>query len=284
MTRPDRTHPRRTGPPVALTIAGSDSGGGAGIQADLKTFEAHGVYGASVLTLVTAQNTVGVQAVHALPPDLIAAQIRSVLSDFPVAAIKTGALGTAEAVHAVACALHGWRGPLIVDPVMIAKSGDSLLDPAALHALIHHLLPRATLITPNLPEWDALTRAGLDPAAPVLLKGGHAAHAGQPTPTVTDELRLPGQPTLTLSAPRQPTRHTHGTGCTLSAAITANLALGHALPAAVARAHAYLQRALHAAPGLGAGHGPLGHRVACDSAACDRAAATPGDPHSLPFQ
>ncbi|GGS28581.1 bifunctional hydroxymethylpyrimidine kinase/phosphomethylpyrimidine kinase [Deinococcus knuensis] len=262
MTHPDRTHPRRTHPPVALTIAGSDSGGGAGIQADLKTFEAHGVYGASVLTLITAQNTVGVQAVHALPPDLIAAQIRSVLSDFPVAAIKTGALGTAEAVHAVTRALHDWHGPLIVDPVMIAKSGDSLLDPAALHALIHHLLPRAALITPNLPEWDALTRAGLDPTAPVLLKGGHAAHAGQPTPTVTDELRLPGQPTLTLSAPRQHTRHTHGTGCTLSAAITANLALGHALPVAVTRAHAYLQRALHAAPGLGAGHGPLGHRQA----------------------
>ncbi|WP_291432089.1 bifunctional hydroxymethylpyrimidine kinase/phosphomethylpyrimidine kinase, partial [Deinococcus sp.] len=189
-----------------------------------------------------------------------------------VAAIKTGALGTADAVDAVARALHDWHGPLIVDPVMIAKSGDALLDPAALHALTHHLFPRAALITPNLPEWNALTRAGLDPAAPVLLKGGHAAHAGQPTPTVTDELRLPGQPTLTLIAPRQHTRHTHGTGCTLSAAITANLALGHPMSAAVTIAHAYLQRALHAAPGLGAGHGPLGHSAARHSAARHSAA------------
>ncbi|MHA0042317.1 bifunctional hydroxymethylpyrimidine kinase/phosphomethylpyrimidine kinase [Deinococcus sp. PEB2-63] len=242
--------------PVALTIAGSDSGGGAGIQADLKTFEAHGVYGANVLTLITAQNTRGVQAAHPLPPELVAAQLRSVLDDFPVAAVKTGALGHAGLVRAVADALRGRHLPLVVDPVMLAKSGDALLDACALHALRDELLPLATLVTPNVPEWAALRAAGVPDTAPLLLKGGHA-----PGETVTDELRA-HEHHLTLSAARQHTRHTHGTGCTLSAAITANLARGLALPDAVRAAHAYLQAAIRAAPGLGAGHGPLGHRAA----------------------
>ena len=242
--------------PVALTIAGSDSGGGAGIQADLKTFEAHGVYGTSVLTLITAQNTRGVQAAHPLPPELVAAQLRSVVDDFPVAAVKTGALGNAGLVRAVADALRGRGLPLVVDPVMLAKSGDALLDDGALHALRDELLPLATLVTPNVPEWAALRAAGVPDTTPLLLKGGHA-----PGETVTDELRAHGHH-LTLHAARQHTRHTHGTGCTLSAVITANLAHGLALPDAVRVAHVYLQAAIRAAPGLGAGHGPLGHRAA----------------------
>lgn len=241
-----------TAPPVVLTIAGSDSGGGAGIQADLKVFEAHGVFGTSALTLVTAQNTRGVQAIHPLPPDLVRAQIRAVLTDFPVRAVKTGALGTPAIVAAVAAELRDWTGPLIVDPVLFAKSGAALLDDLALNTLTRELLPLATLVTPNLPEWAALRQAGAPDTLPLLLKGGHAA--GE---TVTDELRTPDH-TLTLRASRLHTRHTHGTGCTLSAAITANLAHGQPLPQAVRQAHAYLQRALRAAPGLGGGHGPLG--------------------------
>ncbi|RJF71669.1 hydroxymethylpyrimidine/phosphomethylpyrimidine kinase [Deinococcus cavernae] len=248
--------------PVALTIAGSDSGGGAGLQADLKVFEAHGVFGTSAVTLVTAQNTLGVHGVHPLPPELVRAQIRAVLDDFPVGAVKTGALGTPAIVAAVAAELRGRNLPLIVDPVLLAKSGDALLDAQALHTLVTELLPLATLVTPNLPEWDALRQAGAPDTLPLLLKGGHGA--GE---TVTDELRTPGH-SLTFRAPRLHTRHTHGTGCTLSAAITANLARGHLLPEAVTAAFAYLQRALHAAPGLGAGHGPLGFRVESE--------ATPG--------
>ena len=238
--------------PVALTIAGSDSGGGAGIQADLKTFEAHGVFGTSVITLVTAQNTLGVQGVDYVSPEMVRAQLRAVLDDFPVAAVKTGALGRPELVQVVAQELRGRGLPLVVDPVMLAKSGDALLDAEAVETLLDELFPCATLITPNLPEWEALRRAGAADTLPLLLKGGHADGK-----TVTDELRTP-EHSLTLSAPRLHTRHTHGTGCTLSAAITANLARGLTLPDAVTQAHAYLQRALRRAPGLGGGHGPLG--------------------------
>lgn len=239
-------------PPVALTIAGSDSGGGAGLQADLKTFEAHGVFGTSVVTLVTAQNTLGVRGVEAVSPGMVRVQIRAVLGDFPVAAIKTGALGRRETVQAVADELRACGLPLIVDPVMLAKSGDPLLDAGAVQTLIEELLPLATLVTPNVPEWEALRAAGAPEGLPLLLKGGHAEGD-----TVTDELRTP-EHRLTLSAPRLHTRHTHGTGCTLSAAITANLARGLPLPGAVQAAHAYLQGALRRAPGLGAGAGPLG--------------------------
>ena len=241
-------------PPVALTIAGSDSGGGAGIQADLKTFEAHGVFGTSVITLVTAQNTLGVQGVEYVSPELVRLQLRAVLDDFPVAAVKTGALGRPELVRVVADELRGRGLPLVIDPVMLAKSGDALLDAEAVSVLLDELFPLATLITPNLPEWDALRSAGAPETLPLLLKGGHAN--GE---TVTDELRTPTQ-RLTLTAPRLHTRHTHGTGCTLSAAVTANLARGLALPDAVAQAHTYLQGALRRAPGLGGGHGPLGFR------------------------
>ncbi len=239
-------------PPVALTIAGSDSGGGAGVQADLKTFEAHRVFGTCAITLVTAQNTLGVQALDYLSPQLVRAQIRAVLSDFPVCAVKTGALGRPELVQVVAEELRGLGLPLVVDPVMLAKSGDSLLDAEALHTLITELLPLATLITPNVPEWAALQAAGAPRALPLLLKGGHAE--GE---LVTDELCTLTH-SLTLTAPRLHTRHTHGTGCTLSAAITAHLALGQDLERSVRSAHAYLQAALRRAPGLGAGAGPLG--------------------------
>ncbi|WP_027460180.1 hydroxymethylpyrimidine/phosphomethylpyrimidine kinase family protein [Deinococcus murrayi] len=242
-------------PPVALTIAGSDSGGGAGVQADLKTFEAWGVFGTSALTLVTAQNTRGVAAAFPLPPELIAAQIEAVLDDFPVAAVKTGALGRAEAVRAVAQVLRGRNLPLVVDPVLLAKSGDSLLEPSAVQVLQEELFPLATLITPNRPEAQALFGAALPSHLPLLLKGGHGD--GQ---TVTDELRTP-ELRCSLLAPRLLTRHTHGTGCTLSAAIAAALARGLPLAQAVRAAHHYLQAALRAAPGLGGGHGPLGHAL-----------------------
>ncbi|WP_291423135.1 bifunctional hydroxymethylpyrimidine kinase/phosphomethylpyrimidine kinase [Deinococcus sp.] len=250
-----------TPPPVALTIAGSDSGGGAGIQADLKTFEAHGVFGTSAITLITAQNTLGVRGVEYVSPGMLRAQIRAVLDDFPVAAVKTGALGRPELVQVVAEELRGAGLPLVVDPVMLAKSGDALLDAAAVRTLLDELFPLATLITPNRPEWDVLREAGAAHSLPLLLKGGHAPTGDLPTgdATVTDELRTPAH-SLRLSAPRLHTRHTHGTGCTLSAAITANLARGLALPQAVAQAHAYLQAALRRAPGLGAGQGPLGFR------------------------
>ncbi|EYB67778.1 phosphomethylpyrimidine kinase type-2 [Deinococcus phoenicis] len=241
--------------PVALTIAGSDSGGGAGIQADLKTFEAHGVFGTSALTVVTAQNTLGVRAVQALPPELVTAQLEAVLDDFPVAAVKTGALGNAGIVHAVAEVLRGRGLPLVVDPVLLAKSGDALLEPEAARVLVEELFPLATLVTPNLPEAGALFGADLPAHLPLLLKGGHAG--GE---TVTDELRTPDVH-LRLEAPRQSTRHTHGTGCTLSAAITAHLARGLELSRAVREAHAYVQAALRAAPELGAGYGPLGHAL-----------------------
>ncbi|MVN86438.1 bifunctional hydroxymethylpyrimidine kinase/phosphomethylpyrimidine kinase [Deinococcus sp. HMF7620] len=242
--------------PVALTIAGSDSGGGAGIQADLKTFEAYGVYGTSVLTLITAQNTCGVRGAWPLPPEQVVAQLEAVLDDFPVAAVKTGALGSAATVSAVAGVLRERDLPLIVDPVMLAKGGDPLLAPGALEALLRDLLPLATLVTPNAPEWTALREAGASETLPLLLKGGHA-----PGETVVDTLHVDGQH-LTFRTRRRHTRHTHGTGCTLSAAITAGLALGLPLPDAAAQAHAYLQAALRDAPGLGAGHGPLGHRQA----------------------
>ncbi|MDM7324638.1 MAG: bifunctional hydroxymethylpyrimidine kinase/phosphomethylpyrimidine kinase [Thermus sp.] len=254
---------------VALTIAGSDSGGGAGIQADLKTFSRFGVYGTSALTLVTAQNTLGVQRVELLPPDLVYRQIQSVAEDFPIHAAKTGALGSAAIVEAVAQALEGYGiGPLVVDPVMVAKGGDPLLAPEAVQALKERLFPLATLITPNRLEAEALlgrpipTLADAEEAAKdllllgpkaVLLKGGH----------------LPGEEAVDLlatqeglqafRAPRIPTQNTHGTGCTLSAAIAALLALGKPLEEAVAEAKAYLTRALARAPGLGHGHGPLNH-------------------------
>uniref|UniRef100_UPI002ED709C3 Phosphomethylpyrimidine Kinase n=1 Tax=synthetic construct TaxID=32630 RepID=UPI002ED709C3 len=254
---------------VALTIAGSDSGGGAGVQADLKTFSRFGVYGMSALTLVTAQNTLGVQRVHLLPPELVYAQIQAVAEDLPIHAAKTGALGNAAIVEAVAEAVRrfGIR-PLVVDPVMVAKSGDPLLAPEAVAALKERLFPLATLITPNRLEAEALlgrpirtleeaeeaakALLALGPKA-VLLKGGHLE--GEEAV----DLLATGEGIRRFSAPRVQTRNTHGTGCTLSAAIAALLALGRPLEEAVAEAKAYLTRALETAPSLGHGHGPLNH-------------------------
>ncbi len=251
-----------------LTIAGSDSGGGAGIQADLKTFAALGAYGMSVVTAVTAQNTVEVRRVQAIDPEVVAAQIDAVLSDLGVDAIKIGMLGGAATVAAVAAALAAFAPcPLVLDPVMVAKSGDRLLDEDAVAALVAQLLPRATLVTPNLPELERLT--GLPVAneperrraasalvaggGSVLVKGGHGAE----DPVV--DLLFDGVRWHRFAWPRISTRNTHGTGCTLSSAIACFLARGDALPRAVAQAGEYLQGALRHAPGLGRGHGPLAH-------------------------
>jgi hydroxymethylpyrimidine/phosphomethylpyrimidine kinase len=250
---------------VALTIAGSDSSGGAGIQADLKTFAAHGVFGASAITALTAQNTLGVAAVHAVPPSFVAAQIDAVADDLPVAAVKTGMLLDAAIVTAVAEALRRRALPnLVVDPVMVSKSGARLLEEDAVKALVERLLPLATIVTPNLPEAAVLAGrftdsreaarriAGLGARA-VLIKGGHADG-----PEAIDLFYEDGR-FEALASPRQATRHTHGTGCTLSAAITARLALGDGLFDAVKAAKAYIDRALASAPGLGRGAGPLHH-------------------------
>ncbi len=257
---------------VALTIAGSDSSGGAGIQSDLKTMSALGVYGASVITAVTAQNTRAVTAVHAIPLEIIEAQISAVLSDLEVRAIKIGMLGTPGVIHCVHGAIAGYEGPVVLDPVMIAKSGDALLAPDAISALRYTLAPRATLVTPNLPEAAALLGGPVartpddmieqgkalcaGGAQAVLMKGGHAE--GE----LCEDILIAGDEVLaSLSAPRQHTRNTHGTGCTLSSAIAAGLARGLTLEAATAEAHGYVQRAISAADGLkiGHGHGPLHH-------------------------
>lgn len=256
---------------VALTIAGSDSGGGAGIQADLKTFSALGVYGASVITALTAQNTRAVTMVEPASHKMIAAQISAVFDDLDVRAVKLGMLGGPEAIATVAQGIAGRTLPIVLDPVMVAKSGDRLLPDDALDALRDQLVPRATVLTPNLPEAadllgcavaqdegemarqaQALRAMG---AGAVLMKGGHASGR-----TCVD-LLVTESGTTRLSAPRIATRNTHGTGCTLSAAIAAGLAQGMALDTALRRAHTYLQGTIAAADGLavGTGHGPVHH-------------------------
>lgn len=265
------TRPRREALPVALTIAGSDSGGGAGIQADLKTFEAFGVFGASAITAVTAQNTLGVTGVAVLDPAMITAQIRTVCEDLAPRAAKTGMLANAAGVLATAGALReaGLR-PVVVDPVMVATSGDRLLEEDALAALRDELLPLAALVTPNVPEAelllgrtlrdvDALAEAAralaeLGPGA-VLLKGGHL-----PGPEIVD-IAWDGTEHREYRGPRIATTSTHGTGCTLSAAIVAGLALGEDLWTAIETGIGYTRRAIAAAPGLGSGNGPLLHRI-----------------------
>lgn len=259
-----------TRPPVALTIAGSDSGGGAGIQADLKTFHRHRVFGTSAITLVTAQNTTGVARVELLDPSLVAAQIDAVARDFAIAAAKTGALGSAAIVAAVAERVARHRiAPLVADPVMLSKHGHALLDADAIDAFVRELLPQAALVTPNRPEAEALAGGGAIAtdadaleaaraiaargARAVLIKGGHAEGA-----EVADLLIVGGVPTW-LRAPRLDTRHTHGTGCSYAAAIAARLAHGDALEAAVRTAHAWIARAIAQAPGLGHGQGPIDH-------------------------
>lgn len=258
--------------PIALTIAGSDSSGGAGIQADLKTFAAYGVYGSSVLTALTAQNTVGVQAVHAIPPEFVGAQLDSVFSDLDVGALKTGMLANAGIIHAICAALDARAsGHVVVDPVMVATSGDPLLEPEAESAMKGEMLPRATLITPNLPEAARLlgtdiadslatmedqARAlhALGPGA-VLLKGGHAI-AEEATDVFFD-----GTDVHHFSAPWVESRNTHGTGCTLSAAITAGLARGRSLRASIASAKQFTAAAIAraATSSVGKGRGPLIH-------------------------
>lgn len=255
---------------IALTIAGSDSGGGAGIQADLKTFSALGVYGASVLTAITAQNTRAVTRVEGVSAAMIRAQVDAVFDDLGIGAVKIGMLGTAEATRAVAEALEGRAVPLVLDPVMIAKSGDRLIQDDAIDALRELLIPRATILTPNLPEAARLLSrmVAADPTEAeaqgralcelgtgwVLMKGGHAEG-----PVCTD--LLIGPATRSFSAPRIETGNTHGTGCSLSSAIAAGLAQGLPVPEAVARAHGWLQGAIAAADRLrvGSGHGPVHH-------------------------
>ena len=253
---------------VALTVAGSDSGGGAGIQADLRTFAAHGVHGTSAITAVTAQNSVAVLDWVALDPRMVVAQMEAVASDMPVAAAKTGMLATAAIVSAVAAALERLRLPLVVvDPVMVAKSGDRLLDRDAETAYRQRLLPLATVLTPNLPEAEALlgrpvrTLAEMREAAralramgprAVLVKGGHLE--GDAVDVFWDGERIED-----LSVPRIATKNTHGTGCTYSAAIAARLALGDPLLDAVRGAKAYLTEAIRRSYSVGRGHGPVDH-------------------------
>lgn len=255
---------------TALTIAGSDSGGGAGIQADLKTFEAHGVFGMSVLTAVTAQNSHAVTAIHGIPVEVVAAQIDAVAEDFPVGAVKTGMLASPEIVEVVTAGIeqHG-LGPVVVDPVMVSKSGDALLAPEAVSALANRLIPLAAVVTPNAHEaarlagfdvrtLDDARRAAaailrLGPGA-VLVKGGHLDGEAEAVDVL---VWADGEAVFRES--RIDTPHTHGTGCTYASAIAANLARGLPLADAVQRARSYLQQAiLHAVP-LGAGHGPTRH-------------------------
>lgn len=254
---------------TALTIAGSDSGGGAGIQADLKTFAAHGVFGMSAITAITAQNTLGVSALLALPPELVVAQIDAVTADLAPAAIKIGMLANAAIARAVAGRLRALAGrvPLVLDTVMAAKGGASLLDADAIETIRRDLLPLASVVTPNVPEAEALTGltiGSLDDlraaamaliglgARAALVKGGHL---GGPAIDVLFDGRM----FIELRADRLLTRHTHGTGCTFSSAIAARLALGDDLASAARAAKAYITRAIAQAPGLGAGHGPIEH-------------------------
>lgn len=257
--------------PRVLSIAGSDSGGGAGIQADLKTCAALGCYGMTAITAITVQNTVGVTGIHAVPPQILAAQIDAVLEDIGADAVKIGMLHTAEVVHVVARALDRHRiERVVLDPVMVAASGDRLIAPETAEVLVRELFPRATLITPNLDEavWlSSLALAGPDElgagarallargAQAVLLKGGHL-----PGDTVVDVFAIP-QSLQRFESPRIDTPNLHGAGCTLSSAIAAQLALGHSLPAAVIAGRAYTLAALQAGAAVrtGAGRGPLNH-------------------------
>lgn len=251
-----------------LIIAGSDSGGGAGIQGDIKAVTAMGAYAATAVTAITVQNTLGVHGVYPLPLDLIQAQARAVLDDIGADAIKTGMLGSVAVVERVAAILDTTDAPAVIDPVMMAKGGAALLDVGAVQAVQSLMIPRAALLTPNAPEAEALTgltvtdltgqrRAGeallSRGARAVLMKGGHVA--GE---TVIDLLLTPSGETL-LEGPRIDTTSTHGTGCTLASAIAAGLALGQPLEIAVAGAWAYVSEAIRRAPGLGGGHGPLDH-------------------------
>jgi hydroxymethylpyrimidine/phosphomethylpyrimidine kinase len=252
---------------TALTIAGSDSSGGAGIQADLKTFAVHGVYGASAITALTAQNTTGVSRVFEIPADMVVAQIDAVMTDIGADAVKIGMLADGGIASAVADTIGRWQmRQVVLDTVMVAKGGARLLDDAAVDVIRRRLLPVSAVVTANVPEAEVLTglslrstadlhraaRALIDlGAAAVVVKGGHLE--GPAIDVFHD-----GTAATELEAPRIHTTHTHGTGCTMAAAIAAGLALGHAVPDAVAAAKRYVTRAIAHAPGLGQGHGPLG--------------------------
>ena len=254
--------------PVAMTIAGSDSGGGAGIQADLKTFQALHVYGTSALTAITAQNTVGVQGVHEIPTGIIAAQIDAIVDDIGVDAAKTGMLSSPEIIVTVADRIRHWRiERLVVDPVMVAKSGDRLLREDAVASLLDELLPLALVVTPNLPEAEVLVGHALESdtqirdaarqivdfgVRSVVVKGGH--RGGDAVDVFYD-----GQMFEEFASVRFATPNTHGTGCTFSAAIAAELARGAALRDAVATAKHFITEAIRHAVPLGHGHGPVAH-------------------------
>ena len=260
--------------PMALTIAGSDSGGGAGIQADLKTFQMRGVYGMSVITAITAQNTRGVFDIHTVPQSTVRAQIQAIAEDLPPTALKIGMLSTADIIECVAACLQTHRlGPLVLDPVMIAKGGAPLLQQNAIAALIACLLPQADIITPNLPEAEALTGIPITDdasaaeaaarlqalgAKSVVIKGGHSGNS-QDT-LCRDRVFLPDR-TFVLECPRFDTPHTHGTGCTFSACITAELAKGHSMEAAIRSAKAFITAAISHPLNIGSGHGPVNHWV-----------------------
>lgn len=258
-------------PAVALTIAGSDPSGGAGIQADLKTFQQFGVYGQAVITLLTVQNTKMVSRVETMPADLVIEQIRAVITDMPSAAAKTGALGNVAIVEALAELAKSFAFPLVVDPVMISKHGARLISREAEEALKQTLLPHAFLVTPNIPEAESLTgltirdESDMRKAAnrlldfgckAALVKGGHGR--GEPV----DVLSAPGvHEDAVFLGKRINTHHTHGTGCTYSAAITAGLALGRDLRQSIQAAKSFIQSAIETAPGLGGGQGPVNHFV-----------------------
>lgn len=260
-----------------LVIAGSDSGGGAGIQADIKTVTALGGFAATAITALTAQNTLGVHGVHAVPFDFLRLQIECVLSDIGADVIKTGMLADSATIDLISDVLerHAPSTPLVVDPVMVAKGGQRLLAAEAVATLKRRLAARAAVVTPNIPEAEALCGTPIADvsamrraaaairalgAEAVLVKGGHL-----PGPTVIDLLAT-GQGVETFESARIETRHTHGTGCTLASAIAAGLAQGMTLRDAVLRARAYVRAAIHAAPGIGAGHGPLDHAITVDPA------------------
>ncbi len=266
--------PPRIRAPRVLSIAGSDSSGGAGIQADIKTIAMLGGYAMTAVTAITAQNTVGVQGIVAIPPEMVAQQIASCVSDIGVDAVKIGMLHDEAVIAAVAAALESVAVPIVLDPVMIATSGAALIAPDAAAAMRELLFPEAALITPNIPELAALagrsfngTQAMIAAAeelaeasgAAVLAKGGHGE--GE---TITDVLVIPGEAPLMFDHARIDTRHTHGTGCTLSSAIATLLGRGKTLPEAVRLGREFVFSAIAAAPGYGAGHGPLGHQAVRD--------------------
>jgi hydroxymethylpyrimidine/phosphomethylpyrimidine kinase len=255
-------------PARILIIAGSDSSGGAGIQADIKTATALGVYAMTAVTAVTVQDTTGVHAIHPIPSDIVRDQILACLNDIGADAIKTGMLGSAEMIKTVADTLskHAKNVPLVIDPVMASTSGTQFLDDRAIEALKAHLLPLAMLVTPNIPEFAELTDADLADDAPpiralehariraVLVKGGHD-EGEEAIDTLIGSDGTVGE----FRSPRIETRHTHGTGCTLSTAIACGLGEGMSLKDAVERAHVFVHEALRTAPGFGRGHGPLNH-------------------------